>query len=126
MEDIVFSIMRHKEERVLSTVRQLAGNFKAAKADGPDTIILELHEPDVDIPITLRTFPFTIVKSQTYDFNQPIGTGPIVVTELAPGVRPVCAPNPTYCNSGPPNIDDFEIFPILAQVGGQNPMIHCD
>src|SRR3546814_2552123 len=56
MEDIVFSIMRHKEERVLSTVRQLAGNFKDAKADGPDTIILELHEPDVDIPITLSTF----------------------------------------------------------------------
>src|SRR3546814_1323717 len=112
--------MRHKEERVLSTVRQLAGNFKDAKADGPDTIILELHEPDVDIPITLSTFPFTIVKSQTYDFHKPIGTGPFVVKEFAPGVRTVCARNPKYWKSGQPSIDEFDIFHIVDQVARTN------
>src|SRR3546814_10601053 len=75
-----------------------------------------LFRSDVDIPITLSTFPFTIVKSQTYDFHKPIGTGQFVVKEFAPGVRTVCAHNPKYWKSGQPYIDEFEKFPIVDQV----------
>ncbi|MGB6008108.1 ABC transporter substrate-binding protein [Castellaniella sp.] len=126
MEDIAFSILRHKEDRVLSTVRQLAENFKSVRVDGPDTVVLELHEPDVDIPITLSTFPFTVVKDQTYDFRQPVGTGPFVVKEFAPGVRTLCTRNPKYWKSGRPYIDELEIFPIVDQVARANALLSGD
>jgi peptide/nickel transport system substrate-binding protein len=126
MEDIRFSILRHKEDRVLSTVRQLAENFKEVRIDGPNTIVLELNEPDVDIPITLSTFPFAIVKDQTYDFRQPIGTGPFVVKEFAPGVRTVCVRNPRYWKPGRPYIDEFEMFPIVDQVARANALLSGD
>src|SRR5690625_589146 len=126
MEDIVISIMRHKEERVLSTVRQLAQNFKNVSIDGENTIILELHKPDVDIPITLSTFPFGIVKDQTYDFSKPLGTGPFKLADFSPGVRTVCVRNTKYWRSGHPYIDEFEMFPVVEQVARANALLSGD
>ncbi|MEO6985860.1 MAG: ABC transporter substrate-binding protein [Paralcaligenes sp.] len=126
MEDIVFSILRHQEKQVVSSAKQLVANIKAVKADGPQTIVVELLEADADIPVTLSTSPFTIVKSGTYDFSKPIGTGPFIIKEFTPGVRTICVRNDKYWKSGQPYIDEFEMFPIVDQVARANALLSGD
>ena len=126
MKDVAFSIMRHKEERVVSSVKQLAQNFKEVRIDGPHTIIIDLEEPDADLPVTLSTSPFTIVKNGTYDFSTPIGTGPFIVKEFSAGVRTICVRNNKYWKSNQPYIDGFEMFPIVDQVARANALLSGD
>lgn len=126
MQDIIFSLMRHKEERVVSSVKQLMTNVKEVRADGPQTIVVDLLEADADLPVTLSTSPFTMVKDGTYDFSKPLGTGPFVVKEFTPGIRTVCVRNDKYWKSGQPYIDEFEMFAIVDQVARANALLSGD
>lgn len=126
MQDIVFSLMRHKEDRVVSSVKQLVTNIQEVRADGPQTIVVQLVEADADMPVTLSTSPFTIVKDGTYDFATPLGTGPFVVKEFTPGVRTICVRNDKYWKSGQPYLDEFEMFAIVDQVARANALLSGD
>ncbi len=126
MDDLIFSIMRHKEKNVVSGVKEVVANIKAVKADGPNTLVVELFEPDADIPVTLSAVQFTIVKNGTYDFSKPIGTGPFVVKEFSPGVRTICVRNKNYWKPKRPYIDQFEMFPIVDQVARANALLSGD
>lgn len=126
MDDIVFSILRHKEARVASNAKQLVSNVKDVKPDGPSTVIFELAEPDVDFPVLIGTFQFTIVKKGTYDFSQPIGTGAFKVKEFSPGVRTICVRNDDYWKPGQPYIDQFELLGIVDQVARANALLSGD
>ncbi len=126
MDDIAFSILRHKEARVASSAKQLVANIKDVKADGPNAIIVELAEPDVDLPIVIGTFQFTIVKKGTYDFSSPIGTGAFKVKEFSPGVRTICVRNDNYWKAGQPYVDQFEMFAITDHVARGNALLSGD
>lgn len=126
MDDIAFSILRHKETRVASNAKQLVGNIKDVKADGPNTVVVELMEPDADLPVLIGTFQFTIVKKGTYDFTKPIGTGAFKVKEFSPGVRTICVRNDNYWKAGQPYIDQFEMFAIVDQVARANALLSGD
>ncbi|GEO14038.1 ABC transporter substrate-binding protein [Microvirga aerophila] len=126
IDDIAFSILRHKEEKVASSAKQLVGNIKSVAADGPDTMVIELETPDVDLPVLVGIFQFAIVKKGTYDFAKPIGTGPFVVKEFQPGIRTVLVRNPTYWKEGRPYIDQFEIFFIPDAAARANALLSGD
>jgi ABC-type transport system substrate-binding protein len=50
-DDIIFSILRHREDKVASTAKQLIANIRSVTADGPGKVVFELAQPDVDFPI---------------------------------------------------------------------------
>lgn len=125
-EDIIFSILRHKEERVASNAKQLVQNVKEVVADGPDTVVVKLLEPDADLPELIGTFQFTIVKNGTYDFSSPVGTGAFKVKEFSPGVRTICERNENYWKPGQPYIDGFEMFSIVDHVARANALLSGD
>jgi peptide/nickel transport system substrate-binding protein len=126
MDDVIFSIMRHKEERVASNARQLSSNIQSVKADGPNTIVVTLATPDVDLPLLIGTYQFTIVKNGTYDFSKPVGTGAFKVKEFSPGVRTICVRNDNYWKAGQPYLDGFEMFGIADQVARANALLSGD
>lgn len=126
LDDIVFSIMRHKEDRVASSAKQLAGNITAVTKDGQDGIVVELAAPDVDIPILLGIFQFALVKAGTYDFASPLGTGPFVMKEFRPGIRTVMARNPRYWKEGLPYLDQIEMFTITDPTARANALLSGD
>lgn len=111
-QDIVFSIMRHKDENVSSTAKQLAGNIKSVTPDGSDGFVIELEAPDADLPILVGLYQFALVKDGTTDFSNPIGTGAFTVTEFQPGLRTILDRNPNYWKEGQPYIDRLEMFAI--------------
>ncbi|WP_164512265.1 ABC transporter substrate-binding protein [Oceaniglobus ichthyenteri] len=125
-EDVAFSILRHKEERVASSVRRLVQNITDVVVDGPDTVVVKLAEPDGDVPVMFGIFQFAIVKAGTYDFAKPNGTGPFTVSEFAPGVRTICTRNDNYWKNGQPYIDGFEMFSITDPVARANALLSGD
>ena len=126
LDDIVFSIMRHKEDRVASSAKQLAGNIQSVTKDGQDGIVVQLAAPDVDIPVLLGIFQFALVKAGTYDFANPIGTGPFVMKEFRPGIRTVLARNPRYWKEGRPYVDQIEMFTISDPTARANALLSGD
>ncbi len=126
MDDIVYSIMRHKDEKLASSAKPLVANIKDVKADGSDTIVVELNAPDVDLPIMIGTFQFGVIKNGTTDFSKPIGTGPFTVKEFKPGVATSFTRNPNYWKEGKPFVDAIELFHILDPVARANALLSGD
>lgn len=126
MEDVAFSILRHKEARVASNAKQLVANIQDVKTDGPNTVVVDLVAPDVDFPVLIGTFQFTIVKRGTYDFSSPVGTGAFKVKEFTPGVQTICVRNDNYWKAGQPYLDQFEMFGIVDQVARANALLSGD
>jgi len=126
MDDIIFSIMRHKDPKLGSSAKPLVANITEVKADGPDSIAIELASPDVDLPIMIGIFQFTIVKNGTTDFSNPVGTGPFKVKEFNPGVRCVMVRNEGYWKEGKPYVDQIELFHVLDPVARVNALLSGD
>lgn len=126
LDDVVFSIMRHKEDKVASSAKQLAANIKAVTKDGSDTIAIDLTAPDVDLPVLVGIFQFALVKNGTYDFSAPIGTGPFVVKEFRPGIRTVLSRNDRYWKDGRPYVDQIEMFTIIDAAARANALLSGD
>ncbi len=125
-DDIIFSILRHREEKVASTAKQLIANITSVTADGPGKIVIDLAAPDVDLPILIGLFQFALVKNGTYDFSKPIGTGAFTVKEFQPGIRTVLVRNANFWKSGQPYIDQFEMFPIPDASARANALLSGD
>ncbi|MGO8868384.1 MAG: ABC transporter substrate-binding protein [Alphaproteobacteria bacterium] len=126
MDDIIYSILRHKDPKLGSSARPLVANVSDVKSDGPNSIVVELASPDVDLPIMIGIFQFTIVKNGTTDFSNPIGTGPFKVKEFNPGVRCVFVRNENYWKEGRPYVDQIELFYILDPVARVNALLSGD
>lgn len=125
-DDIIFSLLRHREEKVASSARQLIANVTSVTADGPGKIVIDLAQPDVDLPILVGIFQFALVKNGTYDFSKPIGTGAFTVKEFQPGLRTVLVRNPNFWKQGQPYIDQFEMFPIPDASARANALLSGD
>lgn len=125
-EDIAFSIMRHKDEAVASTAKQLVGNIVSVTADGTDGFVVTLERPDVELPVLVGMFQFALVKAGTTDFTTPVGTGAFTVEEFQPGLRTILVKNPNYWKEGQPYIDRFEMFPIPDHAARANALLSGD
>lgn len=126
LDDIVYSISRHTDASVASNVKQLASNIKSVAKDGDDVIVIELKNPDADLPTMLGTFHFGIVKAGATDFAKPISSGPFVVKEFQPGIRTVLERNPYYWKEGQPYIDRLELIPIADPAARANALLSGD
>lgn len=125
-DDVIYSIMRHKDPNVGSVAKSLADMISEAKADGKDTVIFRLEASNADLPILLGTFNFMILQNGTTDFSTAIGTGPYKVKEFKPGVRSLGIRNENYFKEGRPYADEQEFFGINDSVARLNTLFSDD
>ena len=123
-EDVRFSILRHKT--LASAAKQLVANIADVKVDGPNSIIIELVTPDVDFPLVVGTYHFSIIRDGTTDFAQPNGTGPFRVKEFKPGLRTSGTRFDDYWRPNLPYLDGFELFTILDPEARVNALLSGD
>ena len=109
-DDVVYSIMRHKNPKVGSNAKGLADLIDTVKADGKDTVIVKLKSPNGDLPILLGTFHFMILQNGTTDFTTANGTGPYKLKEFKPGIRCSGIRNENYFLNGRPYMDEQELI----------------
>ena len=107
-QDVIFSLMRHKNPATASKAKPLADQIEEVVATGPHEVTIRLAAPNADLPVILGTYHFHIVKDGTTDFNAGIGTGPYKVKEFKPGVRAVAVRNDNYWKPNRPYVDEIE------------------
>jgi len=107
-QDVIFSLMRHKNPATGSRAKPLADQIDEVTATGPNEVTIRLAAPNADLPVILGTYHFHIVKDGTTDFNAGIGTGPYKVKEFKPGVRAVAVRNDNYWKPNRPYVDEIE------------------
>ncbi|AVS88971.1 ABC transporter substrate-binding protein [Paracidovorax avenae] len=122
-EDVVFSLMRHKDPATASKAKALADQIDSVKASGPGEVTVVLSQPNADLPVILGTFHFHIVKDGTTDFNAGIGTGPYKLKEFKPGVRSLVVRNDAYWKPGKPYLDEIEFVGIGDETARVNALL---
>jgi peptide/nickel transport system substrate-binding protein len=125
-EDVIFSLMRHKDPAASSVGRPMAAQFKSAVAKGAHEVELTLESPNAELPSILAVSQFVITKKGTEDFSKGIGTGPFICQMFSPGQRSVGVRNPTYFQSGKPYVDQVVFFGITDNAARVNALLSGD
>jgi peptide/nickel transport system substrate-binding protein len=125
-EDVVYSILRHKDPKVASTAKTLVDQVQEVKADGPNLVRIKLVGGNVDLPVLLGTYNLLIIKNGTTNFSTAVGTGPYSVKEFKPGVRSVALRNPNYWKSDKPHVEEIEFFGIQDNAARLNALLAGD
>ncbi|HTR58553.1 MAG TPA: ABC transporter substrate-binding protein [Casimicrobiaceae bacterium] len=121
--DVVYSILRHKDPATASKAKVLADQIDTVKATGPNEVTITLVSPNADLPAILGTYHFHIVKEGTTDFNAGIGTGPFKVKEFKPGVRSIAVRNEGYWKPNRPYLDEIEFVGITDESARVNALL---
>jgi peptide/nickel transport system substrate-binding protein len=122
-QDVVFSIMRHKNPAIGSKAKVLADQIEEVTATGPNEVTFRLVAPNADLPVILGTYHFHIIKDGTTDFNAGIGTGPYKLKEFKPGVRSIAVRNENYWKPGRPYLDEIEYVGISDETARVNALL---
>ena len=127
-QDVVYSLLRHKDPAVTSRAAPIAAQFERGQAvTGPMSLRISLHAPNADLPVMLASSSFCIVADGTTDFSQTAnGTGPYRLKEFSPGVRTVGEKNPNFWKPGKPYLDEIELVGIADESSRVNALLSGD
>jgi peptide/nickel transport system substrate-binding protein len=124
-DDVVWSMNRHLGEKSISVAKAIVATVNEWKKVDSHTVKAILNTPNADLPISLGTFHFKIVKKDTTDFKKGNGTGPFLLESFEPGVKSTHVRNTNYWREGP-NLDAIEITAITDPIARVNALITGD
>ncbi|MDO7836782.1 ABC transporter substrate-binding protein [Sphingobium sp. HBC34] len=125
-QDVVWSLLRHKDPAVGSKLATIAEQFAEVKAAGKQDVVIRLTGPNADLPAILAQSHFLILRAGTRDFRTANGTGPYMVTQFRPGVRTLVRRNPNYWKPGKAWLDEIELIGIPDEVSRVNALLSGD
>ena len=126
-QDVVYSLLRHKDPAVTSRAAPIAAQFKEVVVTGPNTLRITLNAPNADLPVMLASANFCIVADGTTDFTQTAnGTGPYQQKEFSAGVRTIGVRNPNFWKPGKPYLDEVELVGIADESSRVNALLSGD
>lgn len=124
-EDVVHSLLRHKDPAVGSKMSAIAAQFAEVRSEGRYGVILRLTSANADLPALLAQPHMLIVKAgQAHPDGT--GTGPFRLAEFKPGVRTVALRNPEYWVPGRPRLERIEMIAIPDEVSRINALLSGD
>ncbi|MCP3731457.1 ABC transporter substrate-binding protein [Sphingomonas sp. MG17] len=126
VEDVIFSLLRHRDPAAGSKVKTVADQFASARRAGPLELQLRLTGPNPDLPAILAVSHFLIVENGRRDFSKANGTGPYIAHEFAPGIRTIVRKNPNYWKPGRPYLDEIELIAIPDEISRVNALLSGD
>jgi peptide/nickel transport system substrate-binding protein len=115
-DDVVFSLDQLKRKTVI--YRFLFSAIKSAKAEGADTVVIELSRPDSALPAALANYNAAIVpkdwggRSEKEFLQKPVGSGPFMVgddPQWTKGTSIKLVRNPNYWREGRPYLDSVTV-----------------
>jgi len=124
-EDVVFSLLRHKDPSVGSKMSTLADQFAEVRSDGRYGVVVTLTGPNADLLTLLGLSHMLIVKAgqSRPDGN---GTGPFRLEDFKPGVRTELSRNGEYWIPDRPKLDRIELIAIPDEVSRVNALLSGD
>ena len=124
--DVVCSLLRHKDPAVASQQKVLAQQFESVRALSADEVEIRLVSPNIDLPTVLSLPHFRIIRAGTASFRKANGTGPFLCREFRPGIRSIGVRNPEYWRSGQPYLDRIEFFAISDDMARHDALMSGD
>lgn len=125
-DDVVYSLMRHRDPATGSKVQAVAEQFAGARRTGPLELEFRLTGPNPDLPVILAQPHFLIVENGRRDFSVANGTGPFICRAFAPGIRTVVRRNPNYWKPGRPYLEEIEVIAIPDEISRVNALLSGD
>ncbi|WP_041558274.1 ABC transporter substrate-binding protein [Novosphingobium sp. PP1Y] len=124
-QDVVFSLLRHKDPAVGSKMETIAAQFADVRSDGRYGVTIRLTGANADLPTILAQSHFLVVRAgqNAPDGN---GTGAFRLAEFQPGVRTVVVRNEEYWIPGRPHLERVELIAIPDEVSRVNALLSGD
>jgi peptide/nickel transport system substrate-binding protein len=125
-DDVVYSLLRHKDPATASKLAAIAEQFVAVRATGPRDLTILLDGPNADLPVILTQSHFSIIPAGEKKFASGNGTGPYRLVNFTPGVRTIARRNGNYWKPGKPYLDEIELIGIPDEVSRVNALLSGD
>ena len=131
-EDVKFSLDRFGDPETNQLLANVAFGYGSSQVLDPSTVQVNLTEPVAAFLYNISIFPAFILPKDLVTaqgdafYQKPVGTGPFMVQEFAPGSHVTFVRNPNYWESGKPYLDEVRFnfatdsnSRLLALQGGQ-------
>jgi len=123
VDDIIYSINRHRGPGSKSLSAGLLSQIADVQADGRDKFIVSLATPNAELPYILGVNHLGIVPKGFDDWLHPIGCGPYAVKSYEPGVQSVCERNANYWKPNAAWFDRVEVAVINDSTARLNALL---
>jgi len=110
-QDVVDSLQHHLGEKSTSGAAGILTGVDNVKADGKNTVVVNLKGGDADFPFILSDYHILICPSNgdgSIDWRSGIGTGGYSLVDHDPGIRTFTKRNPNYWKEGRAHFDEIE------------------
>jgi peptide/nickel transport system substrate-binding protein len=110
-QDVVDSLKHHLGESSTSAAAGILTGVDTVKADGANTVVVNLKGGDADFPFILSDYHILICPSNgdgSIDWQSGIGTGGYSLVDHDPGIRSFTKRNPNYWKEGKAHFDEIE------------------
>lgn len=125
-QDVVYSLMRHKDPATASKAKTSADAFESVTASGERDVRVVLKSANVELPALLATSHFLIVQDGTTDFSASSGTGPFKLKSFKPGISTIATRSDNFWKPGQPYLDEIELMGVTDKVARTNALISGD
>ena len=125
-QDVVWSLLRHKDPATGSKMATIAEQFEQVQAAGAQDVVIRLTGPNADLPAILAQSHFLILRAGQRDFGTANGTGPYQLAQFRPGVRTLVRRNPNYWKPGKAWLNEIELIGIPDEVSRVNALLSGD
>ena len=113
-DDVVATFNHHRGEDSKSGAKDIADQIADIRADGKDTVVMDLTAGNADFPFVLGFFLLGILpaKDGVVDWQSGVGTGGYAIENLEPGVTAALKRNPNYWRDDRAHFDSIEALAI--------------
>jgi peptide/nickel transport system substrate-binding protein len=113
-DDVVASVNHHRGEDSKSAAKPLLVQLKDIKADGKDTVVVELDGGNADFPFIISDYHIAILPSSEgkVDSTSGVGAGGYSIVNFEPGVRVDFKRHPNYWKEDRAHFDSAEQLSI--------------
>ncbi len=114
-DDVVASINHHRGPDSKSGAAGILTSITDVKKDDDQTVVFTLDAGSADFPYLVSDYHLIIfpAKDGKMDWQDGVGTGPMVLKNFEPGIRVEMTRNPNYWKEGQGFFDEYSALAIL-------------
>ena len=119
-DDVIASLNHHRGEESKSAAKSNVDPIENMKADGDDTVVIELSAGNADFPYLMADYHLLLMPAEEgkADWENFIGTGGYTLEAFEPGVRTTLKRNPNYWKEDRAHFDELELL-VVADVNAR-------
>ena len=97
-DDVIASFNHHMAPNSRSPAKSILAAITSMRADGPDMVVVDLSEPNLDFPYLTTHYHLPILPAADgkVDWQTGVGAGPYILKSYEPGERLIAERNPNY------------------------------